>query len=162
VVYRNRLIPGLKETRKRRRRRQLAVGLSDLLARVLEDLMAESEFRQPDNFLFHRPDGRPVEPKVFREEILYPAMARAEIPVEKRATGLHLFRHTAGSLLEKKTGDIKRVQVQLGHADIGTTADIYTHIDLETIQRNAADLESVFLEAAGGFGTILGPFSVPK
>jgi integrase len=35
VVYRNRLIPGLKETRKRRRRRQLAVGLSDLLARIL-------------------------------------------------------------------------------------------------------------------------------
>jgi integrase len=52
VVYRNRLIPGLKETRKRRRRRQLAVGLCDLLARVLEDLMAESEFRRPDDFLF--------------------------------------------------------------------------------------------------------------
>ena len=39
VVYRNRLIAGLKETRKRRRRRQLAVGLSELLARVLEELI---------------------------------------------------------------------------------------------------------------------------
>jgi len=83
-------------------RQQLAVGLSELLARLLEDLMAESEFCSPDDFLFHRPDGRPVEPKVFREEILYPAMARAEIPVEKRATGLPLFRHTVGSLLNKK------------------------------------------------------------
>jgi integrase len=67
---------------------------------------------------------------------------------------LHLFRHTAGSLLEKKTGDIKRVQEQLGHADIGTTADIYTHIDLETVRQNAADLEAVFLEACGGYKTV--------
>jgi site-specific recombinase XerD len=93
-------------------------------------------------------DGRPVEPKVFREEILYPAMERAGIPVEKRATGLHMFRHTAGSLLNKKTADLKRVQVQLGHADIGTTADVYTHVDLETVHRNAADLQSVFLRLA--------------
>lgn len=156
VVYRNRLIPGLKETRKRRRRRQLAVGLCDLLGRVLEDLMAESEFRGPDDFLFHRPDGRPVEPKVFREEILYPPMNRAKIPVESRATGLHMFRHTAGWLLNKKTADLKRVQVQLGHADIGTTADVYT-LDLETVHQNATDLESVFVEACGGFGPILGP-----
>jgi len=130
------------------------VGLGDLLARVLEDLMTESEFKSPDDFLFHRPDGRPVEPKVFREDILYPAMSRARIPVESRATGLHLFRHTAGSLLEKKTGDIKRVQEQLGHANIGTTADIYTHIDLETVRQNADDLESVLLEACAGYRTI--------
>jgi site-specific recombinase XerD len=43
--------------------------------------------------------------------------------VESRATGLHLFRHTAGSLLNKKTADLKRVQVQLVHADSGTTAE---------------------------------------
>src|SRR5437660_12913476 len=110
-----------------------------------------SEFRGPDDFLFHRPDGRPVEPKVFREDILYPAMERAKIPVESRATGLHLFRHTAGSLLEKKTGDIKRVQEQLGHADIGTTADHYTHIDLETVRQNAADLQAGCLEDCGGY-----------
>ncbi|PYS07635.1 MAG: hypothetical protein DMG15_29800 [Acidobacteria bacterium] len=124
---------------------------------MLEELIDESEFRGPDDFLFHRPDGRPVEPKVFREDILYPAMGRAGIPVESRATGLHLFRHTAGSLLNKMTADLKRVQVQLGHADIGTTADVYTHVDLETVHQNAADLESVFLEACGGFGPILGP-----
>jgi integrase len=157
VVYRNRLIPGLKETRKRRRRRQLAVGLCDLLARVLGDLMEESEFRRPDDFVFHRADGQPVEPKVFREDILHPAMERAKIPVQARTTGLHMFRHTAGSLLNKKTADLKRVQVQLGHADIGTTADVYTHIDLETVHKNAADLESLFLEACGGFGPILVP-----
>jgi integrase len=65
-------------------------------------------------------------------------------------------RHTAGSLLEKKTGDIKRVQEQLGHADIGTTADIYTHIDLETVRQNAVDLETVFLEACGDYKTVFG------
>src|SRR5207249_4018401 len=157
VVYRNRLIAGLKETRKRRRRRQLAVGLSELLARVLEELIDESEFRGPDDFLFHRPDGRPVEPKVFREDILYPAMGRAGIPVESRATGLHLFRHTAGSLLNKKTADLKRVQVQLGHADIGTTAAVYTHVDLETVHRNAAGFRIGFLGSLWGFWAHFGP-----
>jgi hypothetical protein len=107
VVYRNRLIPGLKETRKRRRRRQLSVGLCNFLAQVLEDLMAESEFRRPDDFIFHRPDGRPVEPKVFREEILYPAMERAGIPVQARATGLHLFRHHGWIAVEQKDGGFK-------------------------------------------------------
>jgi len=53
--------------------------------------------------------------------------------------------------------EFRWVQVQLGHADIGTTADVYTHVDLETVHQNAADLESVFLEACGGFGPILGP-----
>jgi site-specific recombinase XerD len=126
--------------------------LAGRTSNVLGDLMEESEFRGPDDFLFHRSDGRSVEPKVFREDILYPAMKRAGILVESRATGLHLFRHTAGSLLNKKTADLKRVQVQLGHADIGTTADVYTHVDLETVHQNATDLESIFLEACGGFG----------
>jgi len=81
-------------------------------------------------------------------------MDRAGIPVESRTTGLHLFRHTAGSLLNKKTADLKRVQVQLGHADNGTTADVYTHVDLETVHQNATDLESVFWKLVG----VLGPF----
>src|SRR5436190_12314689 len=105
----------------------------------------------------HRSDGRPVEPKVFREDILYPTMKGAGILVESRASGLDLFRHTAGSLLNRKTADLKRVQVQLGHADIGRTADVYRHADLETVHQNATDLESIFLEACGGFGSIWGP-----
>ncbi len=49
------------------------------------------------------------------------------------------------------------MQVQLGHADIGTTADVYPPVDLETVHQNAADLESVSLEACGRFGPIWGP-----
>jgi hypothetical protein len=35
---------------------------------------------------------------------------------------LHMFRHSAGSLLYSVTGDLKKTQEQLGHADIQTTA----------------------------------------
>ena len=105
MVYRNRLIAGLKETRKRRRRRQLAVGLSELLARVLEELIDESEFRGPDDFLFHRPDGRPVEPKVFREDILYPAMDRAGIPVGAGAVRTRGYRDDRRRLYSRGFGD---------------------------------------------------------
>jgi integrase len=98
--------------------------------------------------------GSPWSPRSFARRFFIQRWAEPKDSGGCPGHRLHLFRHTAGSLLEKKTGDIKRVQEQLGHADIGTTADIYTDIDLETVRQNAADLESVFLEACGGYKTV--------
>lgn len=41
---------------------------------------------------------------------------------------LHGFRHTHASLLFESGATIKDVQVRLGHTDIKTTMDIYTHV----------------------------------
>ncbi len=45
----------------------------------------------------------------------------------KRIT-VHGFRHTHCSLLFESAASIKEVQVRLGHTDIKTTMDIYTHV----------------------------------
>ncbi len=45
----------------------------------------------------------------------------------KRIT-VHGFRHTHCSLLFESGASIKEVQVRLGHTDIKTTMDIYTHV----------------------------------
>lgn len=44
---------------------------------------------------------------------------------------LHDFRDTYATRLYEKTKDIKMVQSLLGHSDIATTANIYTHVSLE-------------------------------
>ena len=40
---------------------------------------------------------------------------------------VHGFRHTHASLLFESGATFKEVQVRLGHSDIKTTMDIYTH-----------------------------------
>ena len=42
--------------------------------------------------------------------------------------GLHGFRHTHASMLYEAGADHKEVQERMGHANIKTTMDTYTHI----------------------------------
>ncbi|MGX7228484.1 tyrosine-type recombinase/integrase [Enterococcus malodoratus] len=49
---------------------------------------------------------------------------RAELPY----IGLHGFRHTHASMLYNAGADHKEVQERLGHANIKTTMDTYTHL----------------------------------
>ncbi len=46
----------------------------------------------------------------------------------KKHISVHGFRHTHASLLFESGADIKDVQERLGHADISTTMNIYTHV----------------------------------
>ena len=48
---------------------------------------------------------------------------------------LHGFRHTHASLLFASGVDVKQVQARLGHSDINTTLNIYTHVTKEKQDR---------------------------
>jgi len=43
-----------------------------------------------------------------------------------------MFRHSAATFLNQQTGNLKLAQKFLGHADITTTANIYTHTSSES------------------------------
>jgi integrase/recombinase XerD len=61
-------------------------------------------------------------------------LQRAEIPHRP----MHEARHTAITDFLRRTGNLKLAQMLAGHADIGTTANIYAHLDttdLETALR---------------------------
>lgn len=77
----------------------------------------------------------------------YACLRRAGIVPAGVTSGerIHKTRHTAGQrMLDKTRGNLKAVQALLGHADIGTTGNIYTDWDiyrLEAVMRGMLDDE---------------------
>src|SRR5947209_9078119 len=72
--------------------------------------------------------------------VLYPAMDKAGIDRGRRTHGFHIFRHTGGSIVRAQTGDIKLAQVQLSHAQLSTTSDVYVHTNEDDLKRAAEAL----------------------
>jgi integrase len=46
-------------------------------------------------------------------------------------SSFHTFRHSAASILNQQTGNLKLAQKLLGHSTINITADVYTHTSAE-------------------------------
>ena len=87
--------------------------------------------------------GTPPSPDSVRRRGIYPAFRRAGIPIIPRESGCHVFRHLAGSIIHQQTGSLKLVQTQLGHSNVSTSGDIYTHVDEESLEQTAKILGNV-------------------
>ena len=98
----------------------------------------------PDDFIFCKPDGSPLNADVLRRDVLYPALDRLRIPRTKGASGFHAFRHTAGSIVEERTGRLKLAQKLLRHSNLSTTADTYTHPSRESEREASVALERAY------------------
>jgi integrase len=92
---------------------------------------------RPEDFVFSKSDGSSLEPDLLRRDVLYPTLDRLQIPRAARSAGFHTFRHSAGSFINAETGNLKLAQKLLGHSNLSTTADIYTHTSAEA-ERDAA------------------------
>lgn len=69
-------------------------------------------------------------------------------PVQKKVSfdfGLHNLRHTYATVLDKLGVPPKTCQYLLGHADLSTTKDIYTHIQDEHLIQAAKMLENIYI-----------------
>jgi integrase len=104
------------------------IHLPASLIDVLRSHKDISSFIGNGDFVFCKRDGAPLDPNYLRKKVLYPAMDLAGIERKPRAHGFHMFRHSAGSIVHAKTGDLKLAQELLGHARISTTSDIYVHV----------------------------------
>ena len=110
------------------------IPLGSALNETLRNHRESSLHRGPDDFVFCKKDGSALDPDVLRKDALYPILDRLGIPRKKGASGFHTFRHSAASIVNEQTGNLKLAQKFLGHSTIKMTADIYTHTSAE---RNA-------------------------
>lgn len=113
--------------------------LPALLVDELRQHREQSRFKADADYMFTTPDGEAFYTDHLRNYVLYPAMEKAGIARGNRTHGFHLIRHTAGSIVHRRTGDVKLVQELLGHSRIETTGDIYVHVDDQTVGK-AADI----------------------
>jgi integrase len=59
----------------------------------------------------------------------------------RTASGFHAFRHSAASIVNEQTGNLKLTQKFLGHSTIKMTADVYTHTSVEAEREAAVAVE---------------------
>ena len=108
-------------------------------------------YRQPSDYVFASSSGRPLNPDLLRSAMqatLKNMGARFERP---RADGLHLLRHTSGSLFYRRSGgDLKTTQEWLGHSNSRITADVYVHSESGQQRRAAEVLDDGSVPTAAG------------
>jgi integrase len=121
------------------------IQLGDILTQVLLEHQRTSPHNNPGDFIFCKPDGSHLDPDVMRKDVLYPILDRLGIPREKRRSGFHAFRHSAGSVVNNETGNMKWAQALLGHADFATTANTYVHTPTESEREASEVLERTIL-----------------
>jgi integrase len=110
-----------------------------VLGEILANHKRKSLNSQPEDFVFCKPDGDFFNQDFLRKDVLYPILDRLNIARPKRSAGFHCFRHSAASLTNNQTGNLKLAQNLLGHSNLSTTADIYTHTSTEA-QREASEI----------------------
>ena len=75
-----------------------------------------------------------------------PAIKRAGLPPIR----LHALRPGYAAMPDRARVPVKTISAMLGHAHIGITFDLYTHLDLVDQDGAMAALEEALAEAKGG------------
>jgi integrase len=120
----------LKETKTPQRRRSIA-----LPSAVLKALQARYKRikPQPTDFVFTAPEGGGIRRTTFRARVWLPLIKKAKVPV----ITLYGLRHSSASLMAAMGVPLLIASRALGHSNIRTTADTYTHL-FEESQREVA------------------------
>lgn len=110
------------------------IPMSSALADVLEKHRAEGGQCAPEALVFRTSKGTPLNAKNLYNRELAPACDQIEQP----RVSWHSFRHTHATLLGEVGGSLKTAQALLGHSDLETTLNVYTHA-IPDSQRTAVE-----------------------
>ncbi len=81
--------------------------------------------------------------KRYSEEQIVYGLRQAESRLSLPRIGWHAFRHTHATLLSDGGEPLKLAQAQLGHSDLATTLQVYTHVVPESQRRAVAKLDRI-------------------
>lgn len=99
------------------------VPLKDKTLRLIDELIAENETDFTDDHVFLTNYGAPISTDRFRTRL---AEFVAKTDITKNVHP-HLFRHTAATMFLQNGGDIRHLQLLLGHSDL-RMVQRYTHL----------------------------------
>ena len=83
-------------------------------------------------------DGRPLTPDCLSHKFKE-LLQKNNLPLIR----FHDLRHSNASFLLKKGVSMKEIQEWLGHKQLSTTADIYTHVDMELKKQSAKKMNGL-------------------
>jgi integrase len=133
----------LKEPKSKAGKRDIA--LPDIVVDTLRDYRRQQlEFRfalgqgklADDALVFSRLDGTPESPRALSKE--WAAVARSM----GLLVTFHALRHTHASMLIDAGIDIVKISKRLGHANVSTTLDVYSHLFAAREDKSAAAINS--------------------
>lgn len=94
--------------------------------------------------LFTNTVGKPIEKDSFRNNVWYPAVARARKAGLEKRPRIHDMRHTCASLMIAGGANMYAVQRHLGHESIQTTINLYSHLDRKDAEAAADIMGKIF------------------
>ena len=117
-----------------------------LIPLVEEELLRERERQEEMKRVMRRAYNREYEEYICVDavgELIRPRYVTEHFQVILKQNGLrrirfHDLRHSTASLLLSRGVPMKMIQDWLGHSDMGTTANIYSHIDSESKKASAS------------------------
>ena len=107
-----------------------------------EALFAKGIKLSDKHYVFSQTGSEPLDIANVRKSYLR-LLARAGVEPRK----MHSLRHTYATELFRKGIHLKTVQMLLGHSNIATTADIYTHVGNEEKEEAAAAINHLFFNS---------------
>ncbi|MGB9866578.1 MAG: tyrosine-type recombinase/integrase [Bacillota bacterium] len=138
------------------KRGQRSVPVPRMALEVLRNLSMRSEATGPNDYVFCRQGGLPLDPSTVTHQF-----ARIAKKMGFEGLRFHDLRHTHATLLLSQGVHPKVVQERLGHETITTTIDTYSHV-IPTLQEQARRaLDAVFTEWHR-FGTGLAQNALPE
>jgi len=122
--------------------------MSTTLRGVLETYRLGTARSLPDDLVFSTPKVTPLSPQNLYNRELAPACDRIQQP----RVSWHSFRHTHATLLTEVGESIKTAQSLLGHSDLGTTLNIYSHFIPDSQRRAVERVAGVLFSDVLKFG----------
>src|SRR6202035_1213518 len=124
------------------------IPISSALAGVLESQRARSNSATPEDLVFQTAKGTPLNDKNLYNRELAPACDKIGQP----RISWHSFRHTHATLLHASGEPLKTAQALLGHSDLETTLNVYTHTVSDSQKRAVEQVAGIlfgFVDSVG-------------